>query len=105
MLKLRFTGVSSNNHMFSKLVQIFAGRIKEVTNKKILDNATRKRRQKRQLEALEKDNFQDDPHAHLTAVPAKLKIPAFKDTMEGELLELVVCWTCDYLLRLQSTPS
>lgn len=59
-------------------------RIKDISSRKILDNETRKRRQKRQLEALEKDNFQDDPHAHLTIVPAKMKVPAFNDTMEDK---------------------
>ena len=62
---------------------IFLGRIRDISSRKILDTATRKRRQKRQLEALEKDNFQDDPHSHLTVVPAKMKVPAFNDTMEG----------------------
>lgn len=59
------------------------GRIRDISSRKILDSATRKRRQKRQLDALEKDNFQDDPHSHLTVVPAKMKVPAFNDTMEG----------------------
>ena len=62
---------------------ILLGRIRDISSRKILDVATRKRRQKRQLEALEKDNFQDDPHSHLTVVPAKMKVPAFNDTMEG----------------------
>ena len=68
---------------YSSNIQIFTGRIKDLSSRKILDSATRMRRQKRQLEALEKDNFQDDPHAHLSSVPAKLKVPAFNDTMEG----------------------
>lgn len=62
------------------------GRIRDISSRKILDSATRKRRQKRQLDALEKDNFQDDPHSHLTVVPAKMKVPAFNDTMEGNLV-------------------
>ncbi|CAH3171173.1 unnamed protein product, partial [Porites evermanni] len=60
------------------------GRIKDISSRKILDDATRKRRQKRHLEALEKDNFQEDPHSHLTVVPAKMKVPAFNDTMEDK---------------------
>ncbi|XP_020619541.1 uncharacterized protein LOC110057292 [Orbicella faveolata] len=63
-----------------------SGRIRDISSRKILDSATRKRRQKRQLDALEKDNFQDDPHSHLTVVPAKMKVPAFNDTMEGNLV-------------------
>ena len=65
------------------LLFILLGRIKDISSRRILDDATRKRRQKRHLEALEKDNFQEDPHSHLTVVPAKMKVPAFNDTMEG----------------------
>ena len=65
---------------------ILLGRIKDISSRRILDDATRKRRQKRHLEALEKDNFQEDPHSHLTVVPAKMKVPAFNDTMEGNNL-------------------
>ena len=67
------------------------GRIRDISSRKILDNATRKRRQKRQLDALEKDNFQDDPHSHLTVVPAKMKVPAFNDTMEGNYHKSMQC--------------
>ncbi|XP_032230927.1 zinc finger HIT domain-containing protein 1 [Nematostella vectensis] len=59
-----------------------SGRIKDAATRKILDTATRRRRQKRQLESLENDNFQEDPHAHLTVLQNKMRIPAFKDTME-----------------------
>ena len=65
---------------------VLLGRIKDISSRRILDDATRKRRQKRHLEALEKDNFQEDPHSHLTVVPAKMKVPAFNDTMEGNNL-------------------
>lgn len=71
------------------------GRIRDISNRKILDSATRKRRQKRQLEALEKDNFQDDPHSHLTVVPAKMKVPAFNDTMEGNITRI---WLQQYYI-------
>lgn len=67
----------------------FSGRIKDISSRKVLDHATRKRRQKRQLDALEKDNFQEDPHAHLNVVPAKMKVPAFNDTMEGDNESLI----------------
>ena len=33
--------------------------------RRILDEASRRRRQRKALEALEADNFQDDPHADL----------------------------------------
>lgn len=71
------------NGMIYYVPLIPLGRIRDISSRKILDSATRKRRQKRQLDALEKDNFQDDPHSHLTVVPAKMKVPAFNDTMEG----------------------
>lgn len=42
-----------------------SGRIKDAYQKRVLDEAARKRRQKKALEALEQDNFHDDPHADL----------------------------------------
>jgi len=42
-----------------------SGRIKDANQKRVLDDAARKRRQKKALEALEQDNFHDDPHADL----------------------------------------
>lgn len=42
-----------------------SGRIKDVQLKRVLDDASRKRRQRKVLEALEEDNFQEDPHADL----------------------------------------
>lgn len=42
-----------------------SGRIKDSYQKRILDDAARKRRQKKALEALEQDNFHEDPHADL----------------------------------------
>lgn len=42
-----------------------SGRIKDANQKRILDEAARKRRQRKALEALEQDNFHDDPHADL----------------------------------------
>jgi len=73
------------NGIINKYVLLIPlGRIRDISSRKILDSATRKRRQKRQLDALEKDNFQDDPHSHLTVVPAKMKVPAFNDTMEDK---------------------
>lgn len=45
-----------------------SSRIKDACQKRILDDAARKRRQKKALEALEQDNFHDDPHADLGGV-------------------------------------
>lgn len=42
-----------------------SGRIKDANQKRILDEATRRRRARKALEALEQDNFHDDPHADL----------------------------------------
>ncbi|KAL9964094.1 hypothetical protein ACROYT_G027676 [Oculina patagonica] len=74
----------TSSHIFKMANRRESGRIRDISSRKILDSATRRRRQKRQLEALEKDNFQDDPHSHLTVVPAKMKVPAFNDTMEDK---------------------
>jgi len=51
-------------------------RIKDSDKKRVLDEATRKRRARKALENLERDNFHDDPHADL--VMSK-KIPKFQD--------------------------
>lgn len=56
----------------------------------MLDEATRKRRQLRQLEALEKDNFHDDPHAAFAHLTAKAKLPAFADGMEGKTVHFCI---------------
>ncbi|KAL8176386.1 UNVERIFIED_CONTAM: hypothetical protein K2H54_033178 [Gekko kuhli] len=48
--------------------------------RRILDRATRQRRLNRQLEALENDNFQDDPHANMPQLVKRL--PQFDDDAE-----------------------
>ncbi|KMQ93265.1 inositol polyphosphate multikinase, partial [Lasius niger] len=57
-----------------------SGRIKDAFQKRVLDDAARKRRQKKALEALEQDNFHDDPHADL--VMSK-KVPKFQETLDN----------------------
>lgn len=42
-----------------------SGRIKDANKQRVLDKATRQRRARKALEALESDNFHDDPHADL----------------------------------------
>ena len=59
-------------------------RLAAAPQKRVLDVATRKRRQQRQLEALEKDNFHDDPHAAFAHLAAKAKLPTFADGSESE---------------------
>uniref|UniRef100_A0A3B4YMX6 Zinc finger, HIT-type containing 1 n=1 Tax=Seriola lalandi dorsalis TaxID=1841481 RepID=A0A3B4YMX6_SERLL len=46
--------------------------------RRVLDEATRQRRLSRQLEALEKDNFQDDPLSSLPPPGPAARLPAFK---------------------------
>ncbi len=68
------------------MVDIFhAVRTRSVTapQKRVLDDATRKRRHQRQLEALEKDNFHDDPHAIYAHLTSKTKLPTFADGSES----------------------
>ena len=56
-----------------------SGRIKDGQQKRILDDASRRRRQRKALEALEADNFQDDPHADLKM---SKKAPKFEESFE-----------------------
>jgi zinc finger HIT domain-containing protein 1 len=58
---------------------IITGRIKDLQQKRVLDDAARRRRQRKALEALEQDNFQDDPHADLKM---SKKAPKFEESME-----------------------
>ncbi|XP_041482490.1 zinc finger HIT domain-containing protein 1-like [Lytechinus pictus] len=52
-----------------------SGRQKEIAQRRVLDSFTRAKRLRRQLEALEQDNFQEDPHANLVLL--KKKLPQF----------------------------
>lgn len=57
-----------------------SARAKEGGQRRVLDEAGRRRRTRKALEALEQDNFQDDPHANL--VMSK-KAPKFQEVLEG----------------------
>lgn len=57
-----------------------SGRIKDVQQKRVLDEAARRRRQRKVLEALEEDNFQEDPHADLKM---NKRAPKFEETVEA----------------------
>jgi len=57
-----------------------AGRIKDVQQRRILDESARKRRQRKALEALEDDNFQEDPHADLKM---NKRAPKFEESVEA----------------------
>ncbi|CAG9129632.1 hypothetical protein JYU34_001503 [Plutella xylostella] len=56
-----------------------SGRVKDAEKRRVLDDASRKRRARKAVEALEQDNFHDDPHADL--VMSK-KVPKFADSNE-----------------------
>lgn len=58
-----------------------SGRIRDVEKKRVLDEASRQRRARKALEALEQDNFHDDPHADL--VMSK-KVPKFQDNLDNK---------------------
>nr|CAG4645901.1 EOG090X0GXS [Lynceus sp. MCZ IZ 141354] len=50
--------------------------MKEANSRRVLDDVARKRRARKALEALEQDNFHDDPHANLVL---SKKIPKFDE--------------------------
>lgn len=57
-----------------------SGRIRDADRKRVIDDVTRKRRAKKALEALEEDNYHEDPHADL--VMSK-KIPKFDNSVDN----------------------
>lgn len=65
------------SYIVVKLPDCFTGRLLTVERSQVLDDATRRRRIRKQLEALEQDNFHEDPHAQLQW---HKKIPKFEDT-------------------------
>ena len=54
-----------------------SARIKDINTRRVLDTASRQRRARKALEALEADNNQDDPHADL--VMSKKALSLFQD--------------------------
>nr|CAG4636619.1 EOG090X0GXS [Eubosmina coregoni]SVE70146.1 EOG090X0GXS [Eubosmina coregoni] len=56
-------------------------RQKDANARRILDDAARRRRARKALEALEQDNFHDDPHANLVL---SKKIPKFEESLDGK---------------------
>lgn len=58
-----------------------SNRVKDIDKKRVLDEASRIRRVRKALNALEEDNFHDDPHADL--VMSK-KVPKFDETLPDQ---------------------
>lgn len=52
-----------------------SGRLKDANQRRVLDEAARRRRMRKALEALEQDNFHDDPHADLGKSDNKISRP------------------------------
>lgn len=71
--------ISSQEPLNNINVSNILGRIKDLQQKRVLDDAARRRRQRKALEALEQDNFQDDPHADLKM---SKKAPKFEESMD-----------------------
>jgi hypothetical protein len=52
-------------------------KLRNAEGQRVLDEAARQRRLKKQLEALERDNHHDDPHQNVPQITHKL--PSFSD--------------------------
>ena len=61
---------------------VSTGRQKDLASRRILDSATRQRRLRKAIDALEQDNFQDDPHADLKM---SKKAPKFEESMDSSV--------------------
>lgn len=77
-----------------------SARQKDANSRRVLDEAARRRRARKALEALEQDNFHDDPHANLGKVfvaalfkqfinlyivlVLSKKIPKFEESLDGK---------------------
>lgn len=58
------------------------GRQKELASRRVLDSASRQRRLRKAIDALEQDNFQDDPHSDLKM---SKKAPKFEESMDAPM--------------------
>lgn len=58
-----------------------SNRVKDANQRKVMDEAARRRRIKKALEVLEQDNFHDDPHANLVM---HKNAPKFEETIENK---------------------
>ncbi len=71
--------------------------MKEVQQRRVLDAAARRRRQRKALEALEADNFQEDPHADLKM---SKKAPKFEESIEQTSPSTIMFLSFGYRLIL-----
>ena len=87
---------------------VLAGRTRssDAANRRVIDQATRKRRQKKQLEALESDNFHEDPHNYLAQLSSKAKLPTFAENSDGTslIISLHECDVADMMVTILSSP-
>ena len=76
---------SSDSIDHQKVLYWSVGRTRaaESVQRRVLDPAVRRRRQKKQLEVLEKDNAHEDPHNSLAQLSSKAKLPTFAETSDG----------------------
>ncbi|GFU53398.1 zinc finger HIT domain-containing protein 1 [Trichonephila clavipes] len=58
-----------------------SSRVKDANQRKVMDEASRRRRVKKALEVLEQDNFHDDPHANLVM---HKNAPKFEETLDNK---------------------
>ena len=63
--------------------------------RRTLDEAARRRRLRRALDALEADNFQDDPHSDLKM---SKKAPKFEESLGGSLIWLFDELQCEHFV-------
>jgi len=54
-----------------------SSRLKEQNKRHVVDDATRAKRTRKQIESLENDNFHDDPHFQMNQFLSKTKLPSF----------------------------
>ncbi|KAF6040774.1 hypothetical protein EB796_000916 [Bugula neritina] len=59
-----------------------SGRQKELSSRRVVDYASRQRRLRKAIEALDQDNYQDDPHADLKI---NKKAPKFDESIDQPL--------------------
>ena len=83
-LLLRGFYITKKDYQHLLLNLVGRTRSSEAVQRKVIDDATRKRRRKKQLEVLESDNFHDDPHNSLAQLSSKAKLPTFAETSDGK---------------------